>query len=84
MSIEKAFVYSNIQIQQFKSINKSVGRDFKCGSVSIGSRKEPYSAIIDKDKISDTRERFPDLKVVHIGTLSGTTFTKISNEFLKG
>ena len=43
----KLFVYSDIQIKSDKEINKKIGRDFKCGDVSIGSKRHKYSKIIN-------------------------------------
>lgn len=80
----KLFVYSDIQVKTDKSINKKIGRDFKCGDVSIGSNRKKYSKIIEKSELQSMCSQYPDTKIVAEGKLSEMNYTEITNNFIKG
>lgn len=80
----KLFVYSDIQIKSDKEINKKIGRDFKCGDVSIGSKRHKYSKIIKKSELQSMCAQYPDTKIVTEGKLSSMNYTPITNNFIKG
>jgi len=78
----KLFVYSDMQINRDKEINKSINREFVCGVVSIGSTPKQYSKIIDESMLSGMVQMYPDTKIIHKGKLSETSYTEISTKYL--
>lgn len=73
---EVYFIYSD---EEYDARNKTLERlnlKFYCGTVSIDTDVVQYTNIIRKEDLKKTRELYPDLKVVHVGTLTNSTYTK--------
>jgi len=79
----KLFIYSDMYINNMKSINKKIGRNFKCGQVSVGSDRKDYCNIIDANKLSSVMKQYPDTKVVYsVPKLQQAQYTEIDESFI--
>lgn len=77
------FVYSEMQINKDKEINKKIGKEFVCGEVVVGNDRKQYSKIIQPTMLKAMTALYPDIKVVHEGSKSQTIFTAIRTDYLK-
>jgi len=77
------FVYSEMQINKDKEINKKIGKEFVCGEVVVGNDRKQYSKIIAPDMLKPMTALYPDIKIVHEGSKSATTYTPIKTGYLK-
>ena len=77
------FVYSEMQINKDKEINKKIGKEFVCGEVVIGNDRKQYSKIIQPNMLKAMTALYPDIKVVYEGSKSQTTYTPIRTGYLK-
>lgn len=78
----KLFVYSEMQIESDKRINKYINRNFKCGEVSTGASLKQYSKIINESDLEGMMQVYPDTKIVYKGKLSETSYTNIDNSYI--
>lgn len=77
------FVYSEMQINKDKEINKKIGKEFVCGEVVVGNDRKQYSKIIKPEMLKPMTALYPDMKVVYEGSKSATTYTPIKTGYLK-
>lgn len=80
---EVIFVYSEMQIEEEKKINKKVRRGFTCGEVAIGSQRKQFSKIILPNQLSHMTSLYPDTKIIYQGKLKEVSYVPIKNDFLK-
>ncbi len=73
---EVYFVYSDEEYDARNKALERLNKKFYCGTVSIDSDIKQYTNIIKKSEIQKTRELYPDLTVVRVGTLANSTYTK--------
>lgn len=59
------FIYSEEYNKEQKQINLKMGRDFRCGQVSVGSTKKQYSIKVGYYQYEAMKTRYPDLKIVY-------------------
>ena len=83
--MEKLFVYSEMQVLEDKSINKSIGRTFECGYVSNGSSRKKYSKLINKSELKSMCDKYPDTKIIlSTSNLKSIIYTEPSTKYIKG
>lgn len=74
---EVLFVYSEMQIEEEKKINKVIGKTFSCGEVSAGASKKQYSKIIKPSDLNQMSGLYPDVKIIAQGKLSTMVYTEV-------
>jgi hypothetical protein len=80
---EMIFVYSEMQINEDTVVNRKLGRNFKCGSVYVGSTEKQFSKIIDPDDLEAMIVNYPDTKIIYRGRLSKTKYDDVTKDFIK-
>ncbi len=76
------FVYSDMQLQEAKEINRKNNRNFSCGEVSIGSSAKRYSKIIREEDLKAMCAQYPDTVIVCQGRLRDFKYTPINEDYI--
>ena len=79
----KVFVYSEMHVDEERTVCKRVGKIFSCGDVTVGHRRVKYSKVINEEDLNAMAARYPDTKVVARGKLSNTKYTNVTREYIK-
>lgn len=77
------FVYSSMQVEEKKKVNKSISRDFRCGEVSVGSTKLKFSDIMNSgDELVAYKKQYPDAKIITKGMKNKMTYTSPTTPYI--
>lgn len=79
----KVFVYSEMQVDEEKSVCRKVGKIFTCGSVVNGHSRDQFSKIINESEIDAMSNQYPDTKIIVKGKLSAIKYTPVKTEYIK-
>ena len=76
------FMYSQEFIKEHKEINAKIGRDFKCGAVSVGPYMKKYCEIISENDLRAFCNKYPDADIVAKGERYKMSYTKTTAPFI--
>lgn len=70
------FLYSQAHVNEQNEILGRVGKEFVCGTVILGNKKQDYSFMSTKPNLGS---RYPDCKIVAEGLINSIHYTVPTN-----